>query len=367
MSDETQALCFLAGANSIFYGEKLLTTENPTEHHDRGLFEQLGIRAEQHIRGVGGQRMTGGRERITSGRCRMNSSSIRASCGARSTARAARTMPPRPCKEKFARACSSGWTSCGCSRQRCSTSGRDRPLDRELKRRYPAAQVIALDSSLSMLGASTRQQRFLRKFSPVCADAQRLPLRSQSFDLVLSNLLLEWCHDPDTVFAEAARVLRPKGLFMFTTLGPDTLKEVRDLWRGVDPFTHVHRFIDMHDFGDALLRAGFAEPVMDTERLTVTYRDFPRCSPSFAAAAPATSRRVDRAGSRVVSAGAGAIAQRGVGQERSVAHQRRGRARPRLVGGREPITARGQRSSGALRSLAYASQEINFPYTVRSR
>jgi biotin synthase len=57
MSDETQALCFLAGANSIFYGEKLLTTENPTEHHDRGLFEQLGIRAEQHIRGVGGQRM----------------------------------------------------------------------------------------------------------------------------------------------------------------------------------------------------------------------------------------------------------------------------------------------------------------------
>jgi malonyl-CoA O-methyltransferase len=146
---------------------------------------------------------------------------------------------------------------------------------RELKRRYPAAQVIALDSSLSMLRASASQQRFLRKFSPVCADAHRLPLRSQSFDLVLSNLLLEWCHDPDAVFAEAARVLRPKGLFTFTTLGPDTLQEVRELWRGVDPFTHVHRFIDMHDFGDALLRAGFAEPVMDTERLTVTYRDLP--------------------------------------------------------------------------------------------
>jgi len=90
---------------------------------------------------------------------------------------------------------------------------------------------------------------------------------------VLSNLLLEWCHEPDAVFGEVARVLRPKGLFTFTTVGPDTLKEVRELWRGVDPFTHVHRFIDMHDFGDALLRAGFAEPVMDTERLTVTYRD----------------------------------------------------------------------------------------------
>jgi malonyl-CoA O-methyltransferase len=124
-----------------------------------------------------------------------------------------------------------------------------------------------------MLRASARQQRFLRRFIPVCADAHRLPLRSQSLDLVLSNLLIEWCHDPDAVFAEAARVLRPKGLFAFTTVGPDTLKEVRELWRGLDGFTHVHRFIDMHDFGDALLRAGFAEPVMDTERLTVTYPD----------------------------------------------------------------------------------------------
>lgn len=142
---------------------------------------------------------------------------------------------------------------------------------RELKRRYPSAQVLALDSSLPMLRESGRQQRWLRRFVPVCADAHRLPLRSQSFDLVLSNLAIEWCHDPDAVFAEVARVLRPKGLFTFTTVGPDTLKEVRDLWRGVDDFTHVHRFIDMHDFGDALLRAGFAEPVMDAERLTVTY------------------------------------------------------------------------------------------------
>jgi malonyl-CoA O-methyltransferase len=144
---------------------------------------------------------------------------------------------------------------------------------RELKRRYPSAQVIALDSSLAMLRATAHQQRFLRRFAPVCGDAHRLPVRSQSFDLVVSNLLIEWCHDPDAVFGEVARVLRPKGLFTFTTVGPDTLKEVRELWRGVDPFTHVHRFIDMHDFGDALLRAGFAEPVMDTERLTVTYRD----------------------------------------------------------------------------------------------
>jgi malonyl-CoA O-methyltransferase len=142
---------------------------------------------------------------------------------------------------------------------------------RELKRRYCAAKVIALDLSLPMLRESARQQGLLRRFAPVCADAHRLPLRSGSLDLVLSNLLLEWCHDPDAVFAEVARVLRPQGLFMFTTVGPDTLKELRELWRGIDGAVHVHRFIDMHDFGDALLRAGFAEPVMDTERLTITY------------------------------------------------------------------------------------------------
>ena len=99
------------------------------------------------------------------------------------------------------------------------------------------------------------------------------PCERQSFDLVLSNLVIEWCHDPTRCLQRSPRVLRPKGLFMFMTVGPDTLKEVRDLWRGVDPFTDVHRFIDMHDFGDALLRAGFAEPVMDAERLTVTYGD----------------------------------------------------------------------------------------------
>jgi malonyl-CoA O-methyltransferase len=145
---------------------------------------------------------------------------------------------------------------------------------RELKRRYASAKVIALDLSLPMLRESARQQSLLRRFSPVCGDAHRLPLRTGSLDLVVSNLMLEWCHDPDAVFAEVARVLRPQGLFTFTTVGPDTLKELRELWRGLDGAPHVHRFIDMHDFGDALLRAGFAEPVMDAERLTVTYPSF---------------------------------------------------------------------------------------------
>lgn len=144
---------------------------------------------------------------------------------------------------------------------------------RALKQRYRAAEVVAIDLSSAMLAEAERQQRWLRRFHRVAADAHRLPLRSASFDLILSNLMLEWCHDPDAVFAEMRRLLKPEGLLTFATLGPDTLKELRDAWRQADRYTHVHRFIDMHDLGDALLRAGFAEPVMDTERLTVTYPD----------------------------------------------------------------------------------------------
>jgi malonyl-CoA O-methyltransferase len=142
---------------------------------------------------------------------------------------------------------------------------------RALKQRYRSAQVIALDLSPGMLRESARQQTFLRRFERVAADAHRLPMRDASVDFVFSNLLLEWSHDPDRVFAEVRRVLKPRGLFMFSTLGPDTLKELRLAWRQIDSHTHVHRFIDMHDLGDALIRARLAEPVMDTERLTITY------------------------------------------------------------------------------------------------
>lgn len=142
---------------------------------------------------------------------------------------------------------------------------------RALQDRYRAAQVVALDISPRMLEQARRQQRFLRRFARVAADAHHLSLKAASVDLLFSNLMLQWCADPDLVFAELARVLKPGGLLTFTTLGPDTLRELRSAWG--ERFAHVHRFIDMHDLGDALMRAGFAEPVMDTERLTVTYRD----------------------------------------------------------------------------------------------
>jgi malonyl-CoA O-methyltransferase len=146
---------------------------------------------------------------------------------------------------------------------------------RALKRRYPKALVIALDTSQPMLQAAGRRQGWLRRFTRVCADAERLPLADGSVDLILSNLMLQWC-SPDAVFAEFRRVLAPQGLFCFTTLGPDTLRELRSAWREVDSRTHVHRFIDMHDIGDALVRAGFASPVLDVERFTLSYLDLRR-------------------------------------------------------------------------------------------
>ena len=142
----------------------------------------------------------------------------------------------------------------------------------QLKRRYRRAQVLALDLAPGMLQAAARHQRWLRRFECICADAAALPLSAGSVDVIFSNLMLQWCGPPDEVFAEARRVLKPQGFFAFSTFGPDTLCELREAW-GEDGHTHVNRFLDVHDIGDALMRAGFAEPVLDVERMTVTYPD----------------------------------------------------------------------------------------------
>jgi malonyl-CoA O-methyltransferase len=142
---------------------------------------------------------------------------------------------------------------------------------RDLKDRYRSAQVLGIDLAFGMLRAARERRRLLRRFAVTCADAMRLPMPGQSVDLVVSNLMLQWCDPPDAVFEEVARVLRPGGLFMFTTFGPDTLRELRGAWASVDGYTHVNRFIDMHDLGDGLIRSGLAEPVMDVEYFTLTY------------------------------------------------------------------------------------------------
>lgn len=142
-----------------------------------------------------------------------------------------------------------------------------------LKRRYPASQVIAIDLAEAMLREASRRRSLLRRFRRVCGDAQALPLRNGAATLVVSNLMLQWCNDPDAVFMECRRVLAPGGLLTFTTFGPDTLVELRRAWAAADARTHVNRFIDMHDLGDALVQAGFSDPVMDMEMLTLTYAD----------------------------------------------------------------------------------------------
>ena len=143
----------------------------------------------------------------------------------------------------------------------------------QLKRRYPRARVIALDLSLGMLTEARRHQRLWRRFARVCADAQRLPLAAASVNLVVSNLMLQWCQPLDAAFAEVRRVLRPEGFFAFSTFGPATLQELRAAWRAADELNHVNHFIDVHDVGAALVRAGLSEPVLDVDRYEATYPD----------------------------------------------------------------------------------------------
>lgn len=148
---------------------------------------------------------------------------------------------------------------------------------RGLAERYRQARVIALDLAQAMLQQSRQQLSWLARWRArqtfVCGDAEQLPLRNQCAQLLFSNLTLQWCTDLDQTFDEFHRVLQPGGLLMFSSFGPDTLKELRQSWRAVDDRVHVNAFMDMHDVGDALLRAGFTDPVMDVEHITLTYKD----------------------------------------------------------------------------------------------
>ena len=158
----------------------------------------------------------------------------------------------------------------------------------ELGVRYPNARVVALDNALPMLSAAQARARqgrsLLRRLLPgiargtadpwcLCGDLNALPLRGVVFDLVWSNLALQWVNDVPRVLAEWRRVLKVGGLATFTTFGPDTLRELRSAFARSDGFTHTNRFIDMHDLGDMLVHAGFADPVMDMEQITLTYPD----------------------------------------------------------------------------------------------
>lgn len=140
-----------------------------------------------------------------------------------------------------------------------------------LHRRFPQAQVVALDFAYAMLLQARRRGGWFWRPLCVCADAEALPLAAGTLDLIVSNATLQWCNDLARTFDECLRALRPGGLFLFTTFGPDTLKELRQAWSEVDGDSHVSPFLDMHEIGDALVRARFTDVVMDAERLTLTY------------------------------------------------------------------------------------------------
>ncbi|MEO5765810.1 MAG: malonyl-ACP O-methyltransferase BioC [Casimicrobiaceae bacterium] len=160
----------------------------------------------------------------------------------------------------------------------------------ELAARYPRARIVGVDLALPMAEAARERARrgrslFERLLAPVrakgaapppafvCADMNALPFPGVAFDLVWSNLALQWVNDLPRVFAEFRRTLKVGGLVLFSTFGPDTLKELRAAFGRADGHTHTNRFVDMHDVGDMLVQAGFGDPVMEMEPLTLTYAD----------------------------------------------------------------------------------------------
>jgi len=147
-----------------------------------------------------------------------------------------------------------------------------------LGERYPKAQVLGADISEAMLNVGRGQRSRLRwllpflhgnKASLLAADAQALPLKQGSVGMIWSNLMLHWLEEPQPALREMHRTLDVGGLLMFSTFGPDTLKELRASFS--DGYEHTQRFADMHDYGDMLLECGFSDPVMDAEVLTMTY------------------------------------------------------------------------------------------------
>ncbi|MCL2523154.1 MAG: methyltransferase domain-containing protein [Betaproteobacteria bacterium] len=168
-----------------------------------------------------------------------------------------------------------------------------------LAARYPDAEWLGLDLAPAMLrGAAAPSWRrwFGLDQGPlrIAAEATQLPLAAQSADLVWSNLLLHWLDDPLQALAEAHRVLETDGLLMFSTLGPDTLRELRAAF--ADGYAHTQRFTDMHDLGDMLLACGFADPVMDMEVITLTYDDLDRLFADLRAAGSSCAMKARRHG-----------------------------------------------------------------------
>jgi malonyl-CoA O-methyltransferase len=148
--------------------------------------------------------------------------------------------------------------------------------NRALAKRFKGANVISVDIAHRMLKKAREKKRWLSKSTFAQASADALPFPDESIDVVFSNLLLPWANEPATIFTEIARVLRKGGVFAFATLGPDSLQEISRAWGSIDDNAHVNRFLDMHHLGDGLVNAGLRDPVLDVDRLSVSYTNSAR-------------------------------------------------------------------------------------------
>ena len=141
-----------------------------------------------------------------------------------------------------------------------------------LKKKYPKARVVGVDIALEMLKHARHKQSILKKWPLINTSMDTLPFADQSFDLIFSNQVIHWSSPMQQVFKELYRILNIEGCLMFSTLGPDTFKELKQAWGQVDEYQHTNEFADMHDVGDYLLQEHFVDPVVDMEMLTVQYK-----------------------------------------------------------------------------------------------
>lgn len=139
---------------------------------------------------------------------------------------------------------------------------------RKLSQRYPQARITGIDVAQGMIDFC-RQQSDGESY--ICADACQLPVAENSYDLIFSNLTIQWIENLPELFQELNRVLKKDGLLLFTTLGPDTLYELKQSWASVDNYQHVNNFLDMHHVGDAMLGATLLDPVVDNEPVIIGY------------------------------------------------------------------------------------------------
>ncbi|MFT4560727.1 MAG: malonyl-CoA O-methyltransferase [Gammaproteobacteria bacterium] len=143
-----------------------------------------------------------------------------------------------------------------------------------LAKRYPRTPIVLLDQSPAMLSQAHRKlNRWRSRERYVAGNAEKLPLANGSTDFIFSSLTFLWCNNLDAVLEECHRVLKPNGLLLFSSLGPDTLRELREAWSSVESSPHVNLFVDMHDVGDSLIRAGFASPILECDKTIVNYND----------------------------------------------------------------------------------------------